>query len=213
MLCAKANRDNRASRLLLIAIVVAMLVSWEQLLSAGQRPDALIVCPHAKNMRLSQVVNTVHLSYNVRDEFPAAATIRHISSELQKRGWRAIPYDVLTPKQSVPLVQVWQHFPSVAGSTVECNYEWIGNWRNQSGDVVRYILLYRYPQSGVHDLMNLEVRAMYAPAFVVKRIPELTAKGDRAAIEELKREGSQNITREINQKLKKIESGEGCGQR
>ena len=74
--------------------------------------------------------------------FPASALLLAVRSELERTGWKALPADWLNPTMTSSQVRGWTSFED---DTVKPGREvhlWLGQWQNQSGDVVAYSLRY-----------------------------------------------------------------------
>jgi len=54
-----------------------------------------------------------------------------------------------------------------------CVHMWTGNWKNDSGDVVRYILRYKHQDCGTSDLTDLEVIGAYVPASAARETQQI----------------------------------------
>jgi len=156
---------------------------------ASEYPDALLVYPDAKDVRSGKREATEELEYHVDAKFPASNVIGWISHKLQGTGWKPLTHDFLNPNLPSSQAQGWQDFLAGPKAPGSCIHQWIGNWRDVSGNFVRYALRYTQTECGAPDLTDLrsvpkltelEVTAAYVPAAVARQMQE--------AVEQFKRE-------------------------
>jgi hypothetical protein len=49
-------------------------------------------------------------------------------------------------------------------------HQWMGDWEDKYGNVIRYVFRYTYPKSEKKNLSNLQIHAIYTPASLVNMI-------------------------------------------
>ena len=158
--------------------------------------------PHAKDVWSGKLRGTTQLTYRVQAKFPASGVIGWISYKLDAGGWEALTYDFLTPKHPSSQVQGWEQFIDATGPALQCVHQWLGDWKDSFGDIVRYTFRYRYPEGGAPDLVDLQVLAVYIPAFLAAQPHELTPEQMRAVLEQAQKRWNQKRVEELNEKLK-----------
>lgn len=153
----------------LILTVLSGPLYWTCIASAGasQHSDALVIYPGATQIRSSKLGGTDQLSYHLKARLPASGVIDWISAQLWLKQWKWLPYDFLDPNNTVGASQVrgWHSFLEPTGGCVQ---QWMGDWKDSSGNVVRYVFRYKLPKSCAPDSDDLEVFAIYTPAALVK---------------------------------------------
>jgi hypothetical protein len=166
-----------AAGFLLFVIIAGSLyqtcVAWA---GAPEHPGALVVDPCARQILWSKLGGTDQLAYHVKAWLPASDVIDWISAKLWDQNWRPLPYDSLEPNNASAASQVrgWHSFLDPTG--LGCIQQWIGDWQDRSGNVVRYIFRYKLPKDCAPDSDDLEVFAVYTPALLVKQGQEAVKK-------------------------------------
>jgi hypothetical protein len=135
-------------------------------------PQALILPPSATEVKYYQLGGTFQMTCKVRTDYPAADLIALISNELKQLNWQALKEDYLNPGLSSSHVRGWSSF---VGGTKEPNQivdQWLSDWENQAGEIVRYGLRYQYESVDRKDRRHLTVTAIFVPAPLVKQMRE-----------------------------------------
>jgi hypothetical protein len=146
---------------------------------ASEHPSALMLYSEATGVRWARVGPTDQLTYHVRARFPASAVIGWISYQLSRKGWRALTRDYLDPGIPTSQVRGWAYSVDATNPKKRLSvHQWIGDWKDKSGDVVRYAFRYTYPYHGTPDLTHLHVIAIYVTAPVVKKQIEWAQKAE-----------------------------------
>jgi hypothetical protein len=123
----------------------------------------------ATNVRFSKRGLSDQVTYRVRAKFPASTVIRRISQKLRERGWNALAYDFLGPGSTPSQMRVWQERLTATTKPWVCLRQWIGDWKDSSGDIVRYAFRYRQ-RCGSHDSSDLEIEALYYPEAAARQM-------------------------------------------
>jgi hypothetical protein len=164
--------------LLAIAICGGLFFSCRG--AVGHNPsgysDALISYPGAKDVKFFEQNGTTQLIYEVEAKFPASGLIGRISYELEEKGWQALTYDYLNPDLPSSQVQGWTKFIDATKPTEQIVHQWLGDWKDDSENIVRYAFRYGYPKDGAPNLTDLEVSAIYIPAALAKQGQEAVGK-------------------------------------
>jgi hypothetical protein len=143
---------------------------WTCVASGGtsQHSDALLIYPGATQIRPSKLGGTDQLNYHVKARLPASGVIDWIEAKLWSQNWRPLYYDSLEPNNAAvaSMVRGWHPFLEPSGGCVQ---QWMGDWQDRSGNVVRYAFRYKLPKTCAPDSDDLEVFAIYTPAALVKQ--------------------------------------------
>jgi len=132
-------------------------------------PDALILLPNATEVKYYQLYGSFQLAYKVKVDYPAADSIATISNELKQGNWNALNEDYLNPGLSSSHVRGWSSFIDGTKKPPQIVHQWIADWENQAGDIVRYGLRYQYENEKHRDLKHLTVIAVFSPVSLVKQ--------------------------------------------
>ena len=137
-------------------------------------PDVLLLYPGATHV-WSRAHGIDQLDYHINVKFPAANVITWVSDKLEAAGWKPLRHDFLNPYSNQ--VHGWQEFVDGPRAST-CVHQWIGNWRNSSGGIVRYAFRYERPcklsdLNVTSGLLDLFVQAVYFPAAYAHAFQEM----------------------------------------
>jgi hypothetical protein len=154
-----------------IGVFVNLLCS-SQLTEAGEPPAALISYPGATDVRFDEG-NAVRVSYRVNSKFPAAPVLGWVSENLRKQGWKPLKYDFLNPGSPSSQVTGWEELMAGTNQPGICVHQWLGSWKDSSGDIVTYAFRYKARGCGASELTDLEVNGWYASAEVARQTQQV----------------------------------------
>jgi hypothetical protein len=136
----------------------------------GKFSSALVVVSGATDVNFSKYHGTDQVAYKLRSDFPATGVIEEIKAEMAKQGWQPLKEDSLNPGIPSSMVSGWSEFSDATKHPIMTVHQWITDWNNNKGEIVRYSLRYQYPEGKDKDLKNLKVNAIYTPASLVKKV-------------------------------------------
>lgn len=161
---------------LLCVVICAGLYNGRQQVEAAERPAALILYPGATDIRFDERGSTGRLSYRVSSKFPATPVIELISHKLQKAGWEPMKYDFLNPSLPSSHMTGWTYFLDGTKDPTQCVHQWLGDWKDPSGNIVTYGFRYEQLSCSTVALADLQVGAWYTPADVARQWPQALEK-------------------------------------
>jgi len=82
------------------------------------------------------------VEYRMSAPYPAGDFLTDIASRLAQGGWKATETDFLNPTISSSNVRGWTAYLDGRASPPVGVHQWLGQWRNNQGDVVSYALRY-----------------------------------------------------------------------
>ncbi len=135
-------------------------------------PDALILLPNATEVKYYRLGGSFQLTYKIATEYPAADLIATISNQLKQSNWHALKEDYLNPGLSSSHVRGWSLFEDGTKKPPQTVHQWLADWENQTGEVVRYGFRYQYEIGKTKDLRHLTVIAIFIPAPLAKQTRE-----------------------------------------
>ncbi len=135
-------------------------------------PDALILLPNATEVRYYELGGSFQLTYKIAAEYPATDMIAEISSRLKQSNWHVLNEDFLNPRLPSSHVRGWTLFEDSTKKPSRTIHQWLSDWENQTGEVVRYGFLYQYESGKTKDLRSLTVIAIFMPASLAKQTRE-----------------------------------------
>jgi len=135
-------------------------------------PDALILLPNATEVKYYELGGSSQVTYKVSADYPAADLIATISNQLKQSNWNALKDDYLNPGLSSSHVRGWSLFEDGTKKPPQTVHQWLADWENQTGEVVRYGFRYQYESGKTKDLRHLTVIAIFIPAPLAKQTRE-----------------------------------------
>lgn len=101
--------------------------------------DELVILPGAVNVRSERGFGGRGVEYEVQADYPAAALIRELSSQLDARGWAPLRYEWGNSDQEGSYSRGWVAFDEDGQTTTL----WAADWLRKDGAVSTYIFRYR----------------------------------------------------------------------
>lgn len=144
-------------------------------IEAAEPPAALTLYPGATDVRFDEG-NAVRVSYHVNSKFPAAPVLGWVSENLRKQGWKPLKYDFLNPSSLSSQVTGWEEIMAGINEPGICVHQWLGSWKDPSGDIVTYGFRYKSRGCSTSDLTDLEVNGWYASSDVARQTQQVLEK-------------------------------------
>ena len=150
-------------RYILNAVLLYLVISAYLFPSAlaTDYPDSLFTVPGAIDIRFSKLYGTDQLYYRLTAQYPAQEIIDKIKAKLYEKGWIPLKDSFLNPGIPTSHVSGWGSFEDATGERLQVVHSWSGDWANDRGEIVTYMLRYAYPKNQQPDLESLEVTAIY----------------------------------------------------
>jgi len=133
-------------------------------------PDLLIVVPGAWGVAFRSNEWGDHLTYAVKEDYPATHVLTVVFSALRTEGWERLKQSYQNPGIPSSHVRGWTSHLDGTGPKEFTQHQWMGEWRNSRGDIVWYTFMYRYPTNGTKNLSTLYVLADYTSAAVARKM-------------------------------------------
>jgi hypothetical protein len=167
-----------------LALLVATAISGASSVGFAQETEhrkALIVHPSASGVSYAQVGSTDQVSYHVEEKFPASHVIGFIAFKLRKAGWEPLSYDFMNPDTSSPQIRKWGEMINGTKQPLLNVQQWIGQWKDSSGNIVEYVYRYLSPvhardplcTGDTSNLNDLQVDGIYFSASAVREYLEV----------------------------------------
>lgn len=123
---------------------------------------------------------SIQLTYKIREDYPAESVIKEITDKLKVAEWQPRNEDYLNPGHFMSHFEGWSEFEDAVRPPTKAVHQWMGDWEDKYGNIVRYVFRYAYPKSDKKDLSNLQIHAIYTPASLVDVIKtELNANDEQ----------------------------------
>jgi hypothetical protein len=159
-LIGRSFRGSASTALLVSCVLVACQSS-----PAVQEPNALYVPPQASEVRWAKEFDGT-VAYVLDEDFPATHFLQRASERLAGAGFSPVPTDLFDPKIENSHSRGWGDYLD-GDDTV---FAWVGDWKNQRGDHVRYDLRYRVRLGDPAPRRRLAVTGTYLDAATVMRV-------------------------------------------
>lgn len=160
---------------LIHVLVTVALIATSAPCKASDTKSELIILSGATEVRASKSENQDQASYLLKADFPATGIIEEIKTRMAKNGWQPLKEDLLNPGLSSSMVRGWSEFTDATKKPKRTVHQWITDWSNSKGEIVRYVLRYEYPEGKAKDLKNLKVVALRLSATTVKEAKKALA--------------------------------------
>ncbi len=146
------------STILLYLVVSLNICSSVQ---ATEYPDSLFTVDEAFDVHFTKLHGTDQLSYHIDAKYPALDVIVNIKAQLAELGWIPLEESFLNPGIPTSHVRGWSNFEDATGERLRVVYSWWGDWTNDRGEIVTYVLRYDYPKNEQPVLGTLDVTAIF----------------------------------------------------
>lgn len=140
------------------------------LVGCGSRErEELIQLTGALDVRSMRVSGMDVLEYKLNAKYPADELIAEVDRKLKEKGWEPLPYIFLYPKYPSSHQDGWAIYKDPPKTPSKMIYEWSGDWKDSTGNIVTYTFRYEDPYSkyekGIFYMSpgnsNLKVTAIY----------------------------------------------------
>jgi hypothetical protein len=131
------------------------------LAQASDYSDSLFLVHGASDVHFTKLCGTDQLSYHITSQYPAYKVITNIKAKLNELGWIPLKNSFLNPGLPTSHVRGWTNFEDATGERLKVVHSWWGDWTNERGEIVTYILRYDYLKNEQPDLESLSVTAIY----------------------------------------------------
>ena len=162
-----SSRPCRGKWVLIIqASLFAAALGWQAAayVASGEYSAALLVYPDAKGVRYQKVKGSDQLSYRVTAKFPGSGVIGWIAFKMEEMGWEPLVKDFLNPDLNSSHVIGWRKYSNETMKPRSIGSAWVGDWRNEAGDIVSIHFVYSYPEGSAPNLTEMNVLEIYLPA-------------------------------------------------
>ena len=156
--------------------------------------DSLFAVPGAVDVRFAKLHGTEQLYYSLNTQYPARKIIDKIKAKLNALGWTPLEDSFLNPGIPTSHVSGWCNFEDATGERLQVVHSWWGDWTNNRGEIVTYILRYAYPKNNQPQLESLDVKAIYMSKEAV---------AEYISLKPLMKKEQQRIEKQEAEKLKK----------
>ena len=173
----RANASRSTTRVVLTILLLSfsaygwwgLSVNIFQVARPDRSPDldsleVLAVPENAKNVsRLVAPDKSIHVSYELAQEYPAMQTIEHISTRLVRFGWEPLRNDWLNPGITSSHIRGWTEHVDATETSPSRRLTWRGQWKDRIGNVVEYTFMYDIPPKGRQSLDLMRVHGTWYP--------------------------------------------------
>jgi hypothetical protein len=115
---------------------------------------------------------SIQLSYKIKENYPATSAIKQISGQMEANGWKLLKEDYLNPGLPSSQVKGWSDFEDASRPPTRIVHQWMGDWEDKYGNIVRYAFIYQYPKNKDKNLSVLQIHEIYTPASLVNLIKQ-----------------------------------------
>ncbi len=164
-----------------IVVLAALTTCAVTLVSAEECVEPLLSFPDAQNVSCHTLDGTHQISYVLDVPYPGDAALQSIRQRLEVLGWLSLAEDFLNPGLQSAHFRGWVDFGDLTTDPHRTVHQWMGDWVDLEGRVLRYVFRYVYPLGGPKDLDTLQVVGIL--------IPKAMARAEREDVVNNKRQG------------------------
>ena len=164
-------RHSHLGRTLLV-FVVAFSTCLQSTSVADFFKPYFVVVSGAREIKQTKVRGSDQVSYRVEAKYPASDVLVTIKKRLKQTSWTPLSEDWLNPGLPSSHVRGWTYFDDETTRPRTNVHQWLADWTNRSGDILRYQLEYRCPRNlcaSTEDLHDLRVVAIFIPAELARQ--------------------------------------------
>jgi hypothetical protein len=150
---------------------VSLLVLLGVGTSYGQNvpcPPALIVLPGAADVHCGPFEGSVQVTYHLAVPYPAKSTLADLQAKLRTLGWLPLAEDFLNPGLPSSMLRGWYAFLDGTVEPERTIHQWMADWVDLDGQVLRFALRYYTVSGGTERLTDLRVAGILTPAAMAK---------------------------------------------
>ena len=168
--------------------------------------NSLFAVPGAVDVRFAELHGTEQLYYSLNAQYPARKIIDKIKAQLNALGWTPLEDSFLNPGIPTSHVSGWCNFEDATGKRLQVVHSWWGDWTNNRGEIVTYILRYAYPKNNQPQLESFDVTAIYMSKEAVEEYISLKPlmKKEQERIEKQEAEKLNKKVERIRRQSKQI---------
>ena len=119
--------------------------------------DGAIEVTYGRNRGADQV------HYTLKTPHPAEGFIESLNRRMGQDGWTPQKADFMNPDVPTAHATGWKIMTDYGVRPAARVHLWNGEWQNQAGDILVYVLSYRYPEAGPANLSDLDVMGLFIP--------------------------------------------------
>lgn len=136
-------------------------------------PNSFVVLSGAKDVNCILAFETLQMRYVLSADYPATEAVEEVKSILRDAEWKILDKDMLNPGVLTP--EGWSKYRDASEGPIEIIKHWIGDWTNETGDILRYAFIYRNHVNDPENLNLLEVRIIQIPIDLAVRAGEISS--------------------------------------
>ena len=126
-------------------------------------PDSLAASAGASGVSYDRNRGADQVRYSLKTAYPAEGFVEALNSRLSRDGWTPLKADFMNPDIPTAHVTGWTTMTDHRVQPAAQVHLWNGEWQNQAGDILIYVLTYRYPESGPANLSDMDVMGLHIP--------------------------------------------------
>jgi hypothetical protein len=170
----KRNRMKNAQVALIIGVFCLVLgFGCDNRKEASQIPSdyppSLAAAAGASRVSYDRNRGADQVHYTLKAAYPAEGFVEALNSRLSREGWTPLKADFMNSDVPTAHVTGWKTMMDHRVQPAAKVHLWNGEWQNQAGDILVYVLTYRYPESGPANLSDMDVMGLHIPPEAAKK--------------------------------------------
>jgi len=171
-----AIRTHKQSSVLLILLSLLSIGCGPSKQSSVRPEDVLITVPNAREIDRREFQEKHQLIYRLDIPHPATSVTEELADHLERAGWEFLNENWLNPGMIRSKPFIWGSYEDHSKDPHTIVFSASGQWQNEDGDIVEYILQYREvgetpPEKPTTD--ELLVIGILTPADVARKLKKV----------------------------------------
>lgn len=149
---------------------------------ANAIPVVFVVPPEARKIQRAERGGAAGVNFAITEPYPAKRFLGQVNLRMKTLGWTPLEMDWMNPTIPSSHKRGWQSFIDARKPERKAVHQWMGQWRNKTGEIVSYSLSYNSEAPAdefarIPDPSNseLDVNAELIPATIAAKIQKWAA--------------------------------------
>ena len=131
-------------------------------------PTSLVVVPGARDLRCAPSRGTIQVAYSLTSPYPATQVLSSLNDSLRTQDWLPLHEDFMNPGLESSHARGWTSFEDATVDPPRSVHQWLADWVNLKGEILRFSLRYSLPKGSPAHLEALDVVGILIPREVAK---------------------------------------------
>jgi len=131
-------------------------------------PASLVVLPGAQDVHCAPFRSTIQVAYSLTSPYPATQVLSSLNDALRSQDWLPLHEDFMNPGLESSHAGGWTSFEDATVDPPRSVHQWLADWVNLKGEILRFSLRYSCPKGSPAHLDSLDVVGILIPREVAQ---------------------------------------------